>query len=150
MTESHVYRKFIKNVFASMINYSINFQNICFKYFMDEALEKNIFTLDELEEMKNYEGYLSYELVKNSFANIKKTNYNFCELTIIMSCVYNNNILFLDTINIMTLAIKNYYGKGKIQLNIDESEDFITQVMTNLLEVSYLPKQTNINCIITN
>ncbi len=107
MNESPVYRKFIKNVFASMINYSVNFQNICFKYFMDEALEKNIFTLDELEEIKNYKGYLPYESVKDTFKNIKNTNYNFCELTIVISCIYDINILFLDVFNIMTLAIKN-------------------------------------------
>jgi hypothetical protein len=107
MTKSPVYRKFIKNVYASMIIYSYNFQNICFKYFTDETLEKNICTPDEIEEMKNYNLYRPYETDKDTFKNIKKTNYNFCELTIIISCIYDINILFLDVFNIMTLAIKN-------------------------------------------
>ncbi len=131
MTESPIYKLFIKNVYASMIGYAINFKNICFKYFADEALETNIYTQDEIEEMKKYSGYLPYESVQNSFTNIKKTNYTFCELTIIISCIYNNNVLFLDTINIINIAIQNYYGKGKIKLNIDDPEDFINQVMAS-------------------
>ncbi len=129
MTESVIYQKFIKIVKYHIVSHSMAFQNISFKYFSEDVLNQNIYTKEEIDDMKKSPLYMPYESVQNYFKMITKNNYNFCELTVIISSLYDSLLVYSDVIDILYPAVKNYYGKGKIQLNRDDIEDFITKVM---------------------
>ena len=127
MTDSEIYQKFIKIVKSKIVAHSWPFQNIGFKYFSEEAVIQKIFTQKEINNMKTSTLYMPYESVQHYFKVIKN-HYDFCELTVIISCLYDTLLIYADVINILYTAIKNYYGKGKIELNLDDIEAFISQV----------------------
>ncbi len=128
MSNSAIYQTFIKIVKSKMVSHSWPFQNIAFKYFSEEAVIQKMYTKEQIEDMKKSELYMPYESVQHYFKVIK-THYDFCELTVIISCLYDSLLIYSDVINILYTTVKNYYGKGKIQLNRDDIEDFITKVM---------------------
>jgi hypothetical protein len=127
MTDSEIYQKFIKIVKSKIVAHSWPFQNIAFKYFSEEAVIQKMYTKEQIEDMKKSELYMPYELVKDYFKVIKN-HYDFCELTVIISCLYDTLLIYADVINILYTTIKNYYGKGKIELNRTDIEAFISQV----------------------
>jgi hypothetical protein len=146
MTESIIYHKFIKNVKCNMNYHAIALYNLTFKYYIEEALRKNISTELDIEDMKKSVLYMKYESVEPYFTLLTKNDYTFTELTTIIACLHDNLIVYLDTINILYTTIQNYYGKGKVKLNRDDPEDFIKQIseLTSKYDPTIIKKQINI------
>ncbi len=145
MTDSSIFHQFIKNVKCNTIYHGVAFYNLAFKYYIEEALLKNITTEAEIDDMKNSKYYLNYKAVESYFTLIEKKNYNFTELTVIISCVHDSLLVYLDTFSIFYTTIENYYGKGKIKLNRDNPEDFIKQIIetTPKFDPNTIKKQIN-------
>jgi predicted nucleic-acid-binding protein len=139
MTESVIYQKFIKIIKSKILVHSWTFQNISFKYFSEEAVIQKVFTQKEIDNMKKSPLYIPYESVIDYFKEVKN-HYDFCELNVIISCMYDSLLIYADVINILYTTIKNYYGKGKIELNLDDLEAFISQV-SHIYDASIIRKQ---------
>ncbi len=113
------------------------------QYMMDDPEATTIFTS---EEITNYKAKMEYELKVHIFHNIDKcfelnikSVYNIVELCIITNYLYNNMNVYSEVINILYKSIENYYGRGKIQLNLNDPEDFINKVMNEMTNYNYNP-----------
>ena len=145
MTESIIFHKFIKNVKCNMNYHAVAIYNLTFKYYIEEALRKNISTELEIEDMKKSVLYMKYDSVEPYFTLMTKNDYTFTELTVIISCMHDSLLVYLDTINVLYTTIQNYYGKGKVKLNRDDPEDFIKQIseLTSKYDPTIIKKQIN-------
>lgn len=111
------------------------------QYMMDDPEAINIFTPEEILEYKAKIGYelqvhILHDIDKCFEFNIKSV-YNITELSIIANYIYNNMNVYSEIINILFKTIEHYYGRGKIQLNLDNPEDFINKVINEMASYNY-------------
>jgi hypothetical protein len=113
------------------------------QYMMDDPEAANIFTPDEIkhykEEMQSELNYHIEHNIDKCFELNIKSHYNMVELGIITKHIFSNVPVYLGVINLLYRSLQNYYGRGKVQLNPQNPEDFINNVMTLLATYNYNP-----------
>ena len=114
------------------------------QYMMDDPEATYIFTSDEIahykKEMKSELKYHIDHNIDKCFKSNIKTHHNNIELSIITCYVYSNIPVYLSVINLLYRSLQNYYGRGKIQLDRKQPEEFITNVMTLMTTYNYNPE----------
>lgn len=113
------------------------------QYMMDDPEATNIFTPDEIkhykEEMQSELNYHNEHNIDKCFKLNIKSHYNMVELSIITKHIFSNVPVYLALINLLYRSLQNYYGRGKVQLTPNKSEDFINNVMTLFATYNYNP-----------
>lgn len=114
------------------------------EYMMDDPEATYIFTPEEIahykEEMKSELKYHTDHNIDKCFESNIKTPHNNFELSIINSYVYSHIPVYLSVINLLYRSLQNYYGRGKIKLDLKAPEDFINNVMTLMTAYNYNPE----------
>ena len=133
---AHISKIFIDVAKQQIILHGNAIKNLTIHYMINDINElKKIYTTPEIRNIT----YMPFNSVKYYFPAIIKNHYNFTELTIISICIYNNMLNYLYLSDILFTAIKNYYGRGNIDLNQDNTEEFINQVMIQQQKRNFNP-----------
>ena len=113
------------------------------QYIIDDPEAMTILTPEEILDYKakmehQLQVHIHHDIDKCFEFNIKSV-YNITELSIIANYIYNNINVYSEIINILWRTVEHYYGRGKIQLNLDTPEDFIDKVISEMSSYNYNP-----------
>ena len=133
----------INHKFLLMIIYNTETYGLCVKFMLlkniinsDEL--KTILSLQEINNLKKEYKTLKTAMPIEKYISLNlKSDYNYAEFAIITDTIYNNMILFLDTINTMFITIQNFYSRGKFKLDRNNPEEFINNVATLMTKYNF-------------
>ena len=133
--------KRIRNIFYDLVKQQILLHRQAIKNLTTHYMFSNIDELKKIYTKKEIDNitYLPFNSVKYYFLAITKNNYNLTELTVISVCIYNNMLSYLNLIGLLFTSIQNYYGRGKVILDLDNTEEFINQVIITQTKRNFNP-----------